>query len=71
MNQTLLILQISIGLGLTITILMQARGVGLGRAWGGTNMAYHSKRGMEKLIFRLTIILATLFFINSILILVI
>ena len=67
----LLIVQIILGVSMVITILMQARGVGLGRAWGGSDMAYHSKRGVEKLIFRATIVLAVLFFINSILVLVI
>lgn len=71
MNNTLLILQILLGIGLTVTILMQSRGVGLGRAWGGSGMAYHSKRGVEKLVFRATIVLATLFFLNSILIITI
>jgi len=67
----LLIVQIILGVSMVITILMQARGVGLGRAWGGSGLAYHSKRGVEKLIFRATIVLAVLFFINSILVLVI
>lgn len=71
MENILLVLQIILGIGLIVTILMQARGVGLGRAWGGTGMAYHSKRGMEKLIFRATIVLAVLFFANSLLILAI
>ena len=71
MHTTLLITQIILGLSLTGTILMQSRGVGLGRAWGGSGMAYHSKRGVEKLVFRLSILLATLFFINSVLVIVV
>jgi preprotein translocase subunit SecG len=70
MKEWLLILQIIFGLGMSVTILLQARGTGLGRAWGGSGMAYHSKRGVEKLVFRLTIILAVLFFLNSVLVLV-
>jgi len=70
MQNLLLTIQIIIGISLTITILMQSKGVGLGKAWGGTGMAYHSKRGVEKLIFRLTILLSILFFLNSIFILV-
>ena len=70
MQNWLLPLQIILGLSLSISILMQSKGVGLGRAWGGSGMAYHSKRGVEKLVFRLTIALAIAFFINSILILV-
>lgn len=47
-------------------ILLQAKGTGLGRAWGGGGEFYRSKRGVEKVLFRLTIALAVLFFIISI-----
>lgn len=40
-------------------VLLQAKGTGLGRAFGST--AYHSRRGMEKLVFRGTIVIAVLF----------
>ncbi len=46
---------------------MQAKGVGLGRAWGGGSEFYKSRRGVEKIIFRLTITVAALFLISSIL----
>jgi len=45
---------ISIGL-----ILLQARGIGLSRNFGSFGGFYRSKRGLEKLIFILTIILVT------------
>lgn len=40
---------------------MQQKGSGLGSAFGGDSAVYRTKRGAEKFIFRLTIILAVLF----------
>lgn len=59
------ILQIIINILLVIAILLQARGTGLGAAWGGGGETYHSKRGVEKLLFTATIILSILFTILS------
>ena len=47
-------------------IVLQSKGSGLGAAFGGSNTSYHSKRGMEKIVFSLTIFLAVAFFITSI-----
>lgn len=43
-------------------ILLQARGTGLSAAFGGEGNVYRTKRGVEKKIFQLTIVLAILFF---------
>ena len=59
MKPTLLAIQIIVGLALSGLILLQAKGTGLGRAFGSTS--YHSKRGVETLVFRTTIILAVIF----------
>ncbi|KKS98325.1 MAG: preprotein translocase subunit SecG, preprotein translocase subunit SecG [Candidatus Gottesmanbacteria bacterium GW2011_GWA2_43_14] len=67
MLQILVIVQIIISLTLLVTILIQAKGVGLGRAWGGGGEFYKSRRGVEKVIFRLTIVLVALFLISSVL----
>jgi protein translocase SecG subunit len=64
-------LQIVVSVLLAGAILMQSRGSGLGRAWGGAGVQYHSKRGMEKLLFRATVVLSGLFFAVSIVQLVI
>ncbi len=66
MKQAILILQILISALLMAAILLQAKGTGLGSAWGGGGEFYRSKRGVEKILFRLTIVLAVLFFIISI-----
>jgi preprotein translocase subunit SecG len=59
MKNTLVIAETIISIALTALILLQAKGVGLGRSLGST--AYHSRRGMERIVFRVTIILAILF----------
>lgn len=66
MKTTLLILQIAISLTLTTLILLQAKGVGLGRAWGGGGEFYKSRRGVEKIVFQLTVLFVIAFLISSI-----
>ena len=46
---------------LVISILLQQRGQGLGAGIGGTGMEYSTKRGVEKGIFYVTIVMAILF----------
>jgi len=48
-------------------ILLQAKGVGLGRAWGGGGEFYKSRRGVEKFIFQLTVFFIIIFLITSVL----
>lgn len=65
MKNIITVIQIIISVALMSAILLQARGTGLGAAWGGGGESYRSKRGVEKILFYLTIILAVLFFITS------
>ena len=58
--------QIIVATLLTILILMQSQGTGLGSSWAGSGESYHTKRGMEKIIFRATIALAVIFAILSV-----
>jgi protein translocase SecG subunit len=51
--------------------MIQARGTGLGRTFGGGGGTSFSRRGLEKLIFRLTFFLVAVFLMISILQLVI
>lgn len=46
---------------ITGLILLQPKGVGLGRSFSGFGGFYRSKRGLEKLIFVLTITLSVVF----------
>ncbi|MBI3420531.1 MAG: preprotein translocase subunit SecG [Candidatus Sungbacteria bacterium] len=57
----LLIAQIVISLLLTGAILLQQRGTGIGGAFGGGNLLYASRRGIERLLFWSTAVLAFLF----------
>lgn len=56
------IVQAVLAVLLIIGILLQARGAGLGAAFGGEGNVYRTKRGVEKRLFQITIILAILFF---------
>jgi len=47
---------------LMVCVLFQARGTGLGSAFGGDSNIYRTKRGIEKKIFQATIVVAVLFF---------
>ncbi len=67
MKLFIVIIQIVIAISLTAIILLQSKGVGLGRAWGGSGDFYKNRRGVEKLLFNSTIVLAALFLIFSLL----
>jgi len=67
MKNILYFVQIGISLVFILLVLLQAKGVGLGRAWGGGGDFYKSRRGVEKIIFNLTVLFAFLFLLSSIL----
>jgi preprotein translocase subunit SecG len=67
MSQTLLlVLQSVVSIFLIIVILLQQKGVGLGGAFGGEGNVYRSRRGAEKFLFTLTIILGTIFLVLAV-----
>ena len=70
MNNILTIGQIAISAILISLILIQARGTGFGRS-NSLGGASFTRRGLEKLVFRLTFIVAFLFIVISVLRLVI
>lgn len=54
--------QIILSVAVTIFILLQARGAGLGSAFGSTSGAvFKTRRGVERLIFNITIVFIILF----------
>jgi preprotein translocase subunit SecG len=71
MKNIVLIFQIGVSVLLIALILLQAKGTGLGRTWGGSGEFYKSKRGMEKVLFSITIILVFIFLATSILSLIV
>ncbi|OGF51492.1 preprotein translocase subunit SecG [Candidatus Giovannonibacteria bacterium RIFCSPHIGHO2_01_FULL_43_100] len=52
---------------LVIAILFQQKGSGLSSAFGGEGNIYTTKRGLEKILFRITIVLGILFLVLSLL----
>lgn len=62
MKLALQITQIVISVALIASILLQQKGVGLGSAFGGSSNVYSTKRGVDKILFRSTIVLSILFF---------
>ncbi len=71
MQTALLILQIVFSIGIIIAVLLQPEGTGLGSTWGGGGGTYHTKRGVEKVLFYGTIVIIVLFTINSLVLLII
>ncbi|MBM4402482.1 MAG: preprotein translocase subunit SecG [Candidatus Cloacimonetes bacterium] len=66
MQLVLRIIHVLVSALLITAILVQAKGVGLSTAFGGGGEVFRTKRGAEKIIFILTIILAVLFAATSI-----
>ncbi len=57
--------QILIALSVATSILLQARGTGLSSTFGGESTAYRSRRGIERTLFRLTLVLITVYVLIS------
>ena len=66
MQTYLNIAQIILAIALILAILLQVRGGGLGGIFGQPDSVYRTKRGVEKTLFQLTIVLVVLFVIVSI-----
>ncbi len=56
MTTILSIAQIIVAILVTGAILLQAQGSGLGTTWAGGGETYHTRRGIEKVVFVFTII---------------
>ncbi|MEK9200470.1 MAG: preprotein translocase subunit SecG [Patescibacteria group bacterium] len=59
MKAVLDIAQIVVSVALAGLVLLQAKGTGLGRSFKSTS--FHSRRGVESLVFKTTIVLAIVF----------
>ncbi len=63
------IIQIIIAVAVIVFILLQVRGAGLGSIFGGSSAGsvFKTRRGVERLIFNITIVLVVLFAVVSVL----
>ncbi len=66
MKDYLNIAQIVLSVALVMVILLQVRGGGLGGIFGQADTVYRTRRGIEKSLFQLTIVLVVLFIVISI-----
>ena len=60
------IAQILVSIFVILAILLQVRGGGLGGIFGAPDTTYRSRRGLERTLFRFTIVLMVLFVFLSI-----
>ncbi len=65
MKPAIFAIQIILSILLVLIIIIQQKGTGLGSTFGGNIGFYSTKRGAEKMLFNLTIILAALFILSS------
>jgi preprotein translocase subunit SecG len=65
MLTSFLIAQIVLSVAIVAAVLLQVRGGGLGGIFGQADTVYRTKRGAEKILFQLTIVLVVLLAIVS------
>lgn len=61
------IIQFVLSIVLIVIILLQQKGTGLSGVFGGSGNVYSTKRGLDKILFYATIVVAILFFGFSVL----
>ena len=66
MKSIVIAIQIILSIVMVISILLQSRGSGMSSAFGGGGESYRSRRGIEKIFLRLTVVLAILFLASSV-----
>jgi preprotein translocase subunit SecG len=59
------VIEIMVSVTLIFVILLQARGSGFGGALGGSTSFFRTRRGAEKTLFQLTIVLVVVFLLIS------
>jgi len=67
MQTYLNVAQIVLSVSLIMIILFQVRGGGLGGIFGQPSTVYRTRRGVEKILFQLTIVLVVIFLVISVL----
>ncbi len=66
MPTALSVTQIVLSIALILAILLQVKGGGLGGIFGQADSVYRTRRGLERRLFQLTIILVVLFLVTAI-----
>lgn len=69
MRQSITVGQMIVGVILVFLVLIQVKGTGFGRVWGSSTS--FTRRGLEKLVFKLTFVVSAIFVLLSIATLVI
>ena len=64
----LLIAQILVAIASMVAVMLQLHGGGIGGIFGQTDSVYRTRRGVEKTLLRLTIVLAIVFVVSAVLI---
>jgi preprotein translocase subunit SecG len=68
-SDALQVIQIILSVAIIVVIILQARGLGLGSLFGGgdTGMGItKTRRGLERTLFQITIVLGALFLLNAV-----
>jgi preprotein translocase subunit SecG len=66
MQTYLNVAQIVLAIAIILAVLLQVKGGGLGGIFGQADTVFRTKRGVEKTLFQLTIVLVCLFVVISI-----
>ncbi len=66
MKNILLIINIVVAISITGLILLQGKGAGLGSAWGGGGEMFQTRRGIERVTLKITVVLIVVFFVLSV-----
>ena len=66
MQAYLNVIQIVLSVALVLVILLQVRGGGLGGIFGQADTVFRTRRGLERRLFQLTVVLVVLFIIVAI-----
>lgn len=62
LKNILVIVQMVLAVFLIVAILLQQKGAGLGSAFGGSGSIHTTRRGVDKVLFQATVVIAVLFF---------
>ncbi|MBI2444731.1 MAG: preprotein translocase subunit SecG [Candidatus Magasanikbacteria bacterium] len=65
LERAITIIQLATALLLIAAVLLQQQSAGVGGIFGGGSNVYSTKRGIDKILYRGTIMLAVIFFLSS------